>query len=180
VVSCAVGRGLRESLALVAGMVVGDLVYFYCAVVGLAALARTSGDVFVWVKLAGAAYLVWLGLRLWLQRPAIGVEKPGSTPPRRGGWRNVLGGLAVTLGNPKAIAFYAGLLPTFIDLERLSLAESVTMGGIVVLIVAGILAAYAAAAAGSRRFLAEAGRIKLMNRAAGTMMIGAGLSVAVR
>lgn len=180
VVSCAIGRGLREALALIAGIVVGDLIYFTCAVLGMAALARSMGELFLFVKLAGAAYLIWLGVRLWWQRPVSVDTGESGLIPRRGFWRGALGGLAVTLSNPKAIAFYAGLLPTFIDLENLSAAEALTMGAIVVLVVALIPAAYAVAAAGSRRFLTHPGRVRLMNRAAGTMMIGAGVSVAAR
>lgn len=180
VVSCAVGRGLRDARALIAGIVVGDLSYFTFAVLGMAALARSMGELFLVVKLAGAAYLIWLGIKLWRQRPMGPNATDGGIVSPRGFWRGVLGGLAVTLGNPKAIAFYAGLLPTFIDLENLSVAEALTMGAIVVLVVALIPAAYALAAAGSRRFLTHPGRVRLMNRAAGTMMIGAGVSVATR
>ena len=92
----------------------------------------------------------------------------------------ILGGLMVTLGNPKSIAFYAGLLPTFIDLEKLSLAEAAVMAVIVILTVGLIPAAYALAAAGSRNFFGSPARRLLLNRTAGTMMIGAALTVALR
>jgi threonine/homoserine/homoserine lactone efflux protein len=98
----------------------------------------------------------------------------------RGFWRSLLGGLMVTLSNPKAIAFYAGLLPTFVNLESLSAGTALAMGGIVVLIVGTIPAVYAFAAAGSRRFLTRPDRLQLMNRTAGTMMIGAGVTVAAQ
>lgn len=82
--------------------------------------------------------------------------------------------------NPKTIAFYVGLLPTFVDLQRLSGDEALAMGAIVVLIVGTIPAVYAFAAVGSRRFLSRPDRLKVMNRAAGTMMIGTGVSVAAQ
>jgi threonine/homoserine/homoserine lactone efflux protein len=86
----------------------------------------------------------------------------------------------VTIGNPKTIAFYAGLLPTFIDLEKLSAGDAALMGLIVILIVGLIPAAYAVAAAGSRRFFQRPGRLRLMNRTAGTMLIGSGVTVAAQ
>jgi threonine/homoserine/homoserine lactone efflux protein len=173
VVSCALGRGVREALAMVCGITLGDLLYFTCAVLGLAALARSSGGVFFAVKIAGALYLATLGVRLWLQRPTAfggGVERAGVP---RGFGRGVLAGLAVTLGNPKAIAFYAGLLPIVVTLEELTTTEMVVMGAIVVAVVGGIMSGYALAAAWGRRFLGEVGRVRWMNRIAGTVMVAA-------
>ena len=180
VVSCAIGRGFRESLALIGGMVIGDLIYFTLAVLGLAALAHTMGEFFIVVKLAGAGYLIWLGVKLWRSPPAAMAAPEGEIAPPRGFQRSLLGGLMVTLANPKAIGFYAGLLPTFINLGQLSVSEAVTMGGIVVLRVGGIPATYAYAAASSRRFFNRPSRMRALQRTAGTMMIGAGVTVAVK
>lgn len=177
VVSCAIGRGLREALAMIGGIILGDLIYFYLAVLGMAALARSMGELFIAVKLAGAAYLIWLGCRLWRQKPAAATA---ATPVTRGLGRSLLGGFMVTIGNPKTIGFYAGLLPTFVDLEKLSAADALVMGAIVILTVGLIPAGYAFAAAGSRRFFDSPAGMKLMNRTAGTMMIGAGVTVATQ
>ncbi len=179
VVSCALGRGFREALALIVGVIAGDLVYFTLAVLGLAALARSMGELFIVIKLAGAAYLVWLGVKLWRQAPVAMAAGDGAMP-RRGFRRSMLGGFMVTISNPKTIAFYAGLLPTFVDLERLSTGDALAMGTTVVLIVGLIPSAYALAASASRRFLAKPSRLKIMNRTAGTMMIGTGVTVAAR
>lgn len=180
VVSCALGRSFREALTLIVGVIIGDLLYFTLAVLGLAALARSLGGFFLVIKLAGAAYLVWLGLMLWRQPPAVMDTIGEAAVPPRGFRRSLLGGLMVTISNPKTIAFYAGLLPTFVDLQHLSGGEALAMGAIVVLIVGTIPATYAFAAAGSRRFLSRPDRLKVMNRAAGTMMIGAGVTVAAQ
>ncbi|MDI1248086.1 MAG: LysE family translocator [Lacunisphaera sp.] len=178
VVSCALGRGLRDALALIGGIILGDLIYFYLAVFGMAALARSMGEFFIVVKLAGAAYLIWLGLKLWRQEPAGPALAAAASP--RNYRRSFLGGFMVTIGNPKTIAFYAGLLPTFIDLEQLSAGDAALMGLIVILTVGLIPAAYAVAAAGSRRFFQSPARMRLMNRTAGTMLVGAGVTVAAQ
>src|SRR5688572_28552370 len=127
VVSCALGRGFREALALIAGIILGDLLYFTLAVLGMAALARSMGEFFIVIKLAGAAYLIWLGLKLWRQPPTTLSAEGDPLAPRRGFRRSMLGGLIVTLSNPKTIAFYAGLLPTFVDLEKLSAGDALAM-----------------------------------------------------
>ena len=163
---------------MICGIILGDLVYFYLAVLGMAALAHSMGELFVVVKLAGAGYLIWLGVKLWRQNPPVTASADGKASPQRGFRRSLIGGLMVTVSNPKTIGFYAGLLPTFIDLDKLSVGEAATMGAIVVVTVGGIPAVYAYAAARSRRFFGSARRMKLMHRTAGTMMIGAGVTVA--
>jgi threonine/homoserine/homoserine lactone efflux protein len=185
VVSCAIGRGLRAAAAMTCGLVIGDLVYFTLATLGMAALAHGMGDLFLVVKLAGAAYLVWLGIKLWRSQPVLHdlAEPTPSTPAgrdRRGVVGNMLAGLGVTLGNPKTMAFYAGLLPTIVDLRSLTLPNALAMAGIVVFLVGGIIGLYGIAAARARRFFGNQRRLRLMNRTAGTMMIGAGITVATQ
>ncbi|HVJ44570.1 MAG TPA: LysE family translocator [Dongiaceae bacterium] len=193
VVSCAIGRGLKAALMMTGGLVIGDLVYFTAAILGMAALAHSMGELFFIVKLAGAAYLIWLGIKLWRAKgdlapvptraPADGGQDDHGAAARRmprSHLGNLLAGLGVTLGNPKTIAFYAGLLPTFIDLQHLTLPTALAMAGIVVLLVGGIIAAYALVAAQARGFLGNRRYLRIVNRTAGTMMIGAGVTVATQ
>jgi threonine/homoserine/homoserine lactone efflux protein len=179
VVSCALGRGFRDAVAMTCGIVVGDLIYFSLAVLGMAALAHSMGDFFLIVKLMGAAYIIWLGFKLWRAKAEVPLEM-GSRSVERGFKRSFIGGLTVTLSNPKAIAFYAGLLPTVVDLDRLSASNAILMGVIVVFVVGAIPTLYALAASRTRRFFGSPRKMKLMNRTAGTVMIGAGVAVAVR
>jgi threonine/homoserine/homoserine lactone efflux protein len=179
VVSCSLGRGLRDALALICGIILGDLTYFILAVAGMAALAHSMGDLFLVVKLAGAAYLMWLGFKLWRTKSSAAMTG-AATSSSLGFKRSFAGGLTLTLSNPKTIAFYAGLLPTVIDLDKLSRADAGVMGLIVVVVVGGIPTLYALAASRARRFFNSASRMKVMNRTAGTMMIGAGVAVAAR
>jgi threonine/homoserine/homoserine lactone efflux protein len=180
VTSCAIGRGFREAVALTCGVVIGDWIFFLLAAIGMTALARSMGDLFLIVKFAGAAYLIWLGVKLWRARVDMAPGDDTSARRRRGFGRNVVAGMTLTLGNPKTIAFYAGLLPTFIDLKKLTPADIATMMLIMLPIVFGIPTAYAYAAAKARRFLTSPRRMRAMNRTAGTIMIGAGVTVAVR
>lgn len=190
IISCAIGRGLKSALIMACGLAMGDLIYFTAAILGMAALAHSLGGLFFIVKLMGASYLIWIGIKLW--RSKIEVSEIDTAPAttssenraishqQRGHLATLLGGLGVTLGNPKVVAFYAGLLPTFIDLKRLTMPNAVAMAGIVVLLVVGIMGSYGAAAAKARGFLGNRRHLKLVNRTAGTMMIGAGVTVAVQ
>ncbi len=165
---------------MIAGLVLGDLIYFTFAIGGLAALARSMGEFFYVVKLIGGVYLIWLGVKLWQQSRRERAQVEAAPMVRRGRRRSFVAGFLVTISNPKAIGFYAGLLPTFVDLGRLTLMEAFTMAGVVVLTVAAIPALYAYAATRSRRFLTSAKRMKLLDRTAGTVLIASGITVATR
>ncbi|HVU36686.1 MAG TPA: LysE family translocator [Opitutaceae bacterium] len=180
VVSCAMAHGFRSALAMIVGLVLGDLIYFTLAIAGLAALARSMGEFFYIVKLIGGGYLIWLGVKLWRQSRHAPAQVDVARTVTRSHHRSFVAGFLVTISNPKVIGFYAGLLPTFIDLERLTLTEAFTMAGIVVLTVATIPALYAYAAARSRRFFQSARSLKVLNRTAGTVLIGSGITVATR
>ena len=125
------------------------------------------------VKLAGAAYLVWLGIRMW-------------RAPREsrhlsiGGRRDALTGLSVALTNPKAILFHASLLPLVVDLNRVDL---LAISKVLIIVFVGnflVMSAYAlAAAAGAERARTVSGSTWLA-RLGGAMMIGTGTAVAIR
>ena len=76
-------------------------------------LAQALGSLFVIVKFAGAAYLIWLGIRLWQSAP-LTVDMEADAGDGKA-WRSLLTGLAISLGNPKVIAFYLGFLPAFLE-----------------------------------------------------------------
>ena len=98
-----------------AGVAIGDVVWLTFAVVGLAALAQAFHGVFLAIKYAGAAYLLYLAWKLWTApvapREVARRHGAASTPSRL-----FLGGLALTMGNPKVMVFYLALLPTLLDL----------------------------------------------------------------
>src|ERR1700759_2071574 len=99
IIARSLGHGLRGAPAFIAGFMVGDLIWFTCAATGLAMLAQSAYAVFLVVKYAGVAYLLYLAYRLWTA-PAKPLEK--STDVRRDRpFQLFLGSLALTLGNPK-------------------------------------------------------------------------------
>jgi threonine/homoserine/homoserine lactone efflux protein len=176
VVTTSVARGLAAGLSMSLGVALGDVVFLLLAVSGLALLAKTLGTLFVLVKFAGAAYLIWLGIRLWRNPPAA--PDGAGAPDRALG--PFLGGFALTLGNPKAIAFYLGFLPAFIDLASLTGWDLGMLAATTFAVIAVMLSGYAALAARSRRLFRRESVRRRLGRLLGATLIGTGLVVATR
>ena len=177
VVARALGGGFWGAVPMVLGILVGDLVYLVFAIFGLAAIAAWFGPIFVVIKWAGAAYLLYIAWSFWTAKP--GNEQMSAKS--EGGWKTFLSGLALTLGNPKTIVFYLALLPTLIPLDRpmtvLGFSELVIIVSVVLLIIGF---AYAALAAAAREFFKSSKAVQRLNRTAGAIMAGAAVLVVAR
>jgi len=177
-VAQALAGGFRSALDVIFGIVAGDLIFLLLAVYGLSALARTLGELFVVVKLAGGGYLIWLGIKLWLTKPIPPGEQ--NVANHQPGNQRMLGGLVITLGNPKVILFYAGFLPTFMDLGRLTVGDVCIVAGLVATVLVLTLGIYAYSAARARVLFTKPRAMRNLNRGAGTIMVGAGVTIATR
>ena len=130
------------------------------------------------VRIAGGAYLVWIGIKIARSVPAPQSPSPSARNRR---WRgNYLSGLAITLSNPKVILFYCGFLPTFLDLNALSPGDMALVAGIVTTILSAVLAAYALLASTARALFSDSRAVRRLNRAAGCVMIATGVTIATR
>ena len=170
--------GLRASAGFVAGVAAVDLAYLLLAVFGLSAISAVLGELFVAVKILGAAYLVYLGIRLWTDRTHE-IPIAGAPAPRRF-WKSFAEGALVDLANPKIILFYAAFLPTFADLGALGGGEVAIMAAIVVGILVATNLGFAWLASRARTLIRSRRAVKAINRTSGTLMIGAGAWVATR
>lgn len=170
--------GLRASIGFVAGVALIDLAYLLLAVYGLSAISTVLGELFIAIKILGAAYLLYLGIRLWTDRTHE-MFIPGTPVPRRF-WKSFAEGVLVDLGNPKIILFYAAFLPTFADLDKLGTRDIAIMAAIVVGILIATNFGFAWLASRARRFITSQRAVKTINRTSGTLMIGAGAWVATR
>jgi threonine/homoserine/homoserine lactone efflux protein len=173
-----IGRGVEGAGAFAAGLIFGDLVWLGVAVLGLAVLAQTFQEVLVVIKYAGAAYLLYLGYRMWTA-PAEPREISADRRPE-GVVRLFLAGLAVTLGNPKVVAFYLALLPNLLDLARVGLLGYFELAGISVFILTLVFAVYVFAAARARELFRSVRAQRILNRTGGGLMAGAAVAVAAR
>ena len=178
IVARALGSGFERTLPMVVGLCIGDIVYFSAATFGLATIAQTFGTVFMVIKYVGAAYLVWLAFKLWTAKPHG--ETVAAEASTESTLATVWAGLFLTLGNPKTMVFYLALLPSVIDLDRMTPATFVELSVVAVIILLVIGGAYAAAAARARHLFADARARRILDRTAGTMMAGAAVAVATR
>lgn len=170
-------RGTQGIPAFIAGFLVGDLVWFSIAATGFALLAQTFATLFIGIRYLGATYLAYLAWRAW----TAPVEPLESAPVRgESGPRLLVGGLALTLGNPKVVLFFLALLPTVIDLEHLTPLGMIEIAATIVVVLATTLTAYALAAARVRRLFVSVRARRAVNRGAGTVMAGAAVAVAMR
>jgi len=168
--------GFRQGAWVTLGIIAGDAVFIVLAILGLQWLAAALGDAFVWLKYLGAAYLLWLGFRLLRADPVIEVQAAGGAGAAASSF---ISGLLLTLGDQKAILFYLGFFPAFVDLAVLTLADALAVVVIAAVAVGGVKLVYAAAAA---RAVAVTGpRLgRLLNRLAGGMLLVVGTYLMVR
>ena len=177
-VARALASGFRPALAVIIGIVLGDIIFLMFAFFGLSLTAQALGDLFFIVKICGGAYLIFLGIRIWMREPALVSNEEGNH--NRPGWGNFVSGLVVTLSNPKVILFYCGFLPTFLDLSALTLSDLALVVGIITIVLACVLSTYALLASRARRMFTNKKAARRLNRAAGAVMVATGVAIAAR
>jgi threonine/homoserine/homoserine lactone efflux protein len=168
-------HGTRAALTNILGVQTGLLVAIAIVAVGLTSLMATMGYWFDWVRFAGAAYLVWLGIKL-IRVPAKGVEADAAPPPPRGGF--FLQGFLVALSNPKLLLFFGAFLPQFMDLNKDPVSQAMLLGA-TFMVLAGLTDASYALLAGQARTFFSARRTRLVSRLSGGCMIGGGIWLAL-
>ena len=179
IVARAITDGVRPALAINAGVVTGDLLFFALAATGMAAAARSLGDFFTVVQWLGAAYLVWQGIALWRHQPRPATAIAGAAHESHF-WRNYGAGLLLMFGHVQAMLFYAALLPGFVDLSRLTAMDVALVALTLVVVIGGINTGYALLAARARGFFADERAQRTLHRVAGTLMLVAAMLVATR
>jgi threonine/homoserine/homoserine lactone efflux protein len=173
-----IGRGADGAIAFSGGLILGDLVWLAVAILGLAVVAQTFHEVFVAIKYAGAAYLIYLAYRMWTA-PAE-AHDIAADRDRESRARLFLAGLALTLGNPKVVAFYLALLPNLIDLTRVGLFGYVELASVSIVVLTVVFGAYVIAAARARALFRSTRAMRLLNRTGGTIMAGAAVAVVAK
>ncbi|WP_419899668.1 LysE family translocator [Roseomonas sp. USHLN139] len=171
VIGQSLGGGRRAALPLVAGVAAGDLTAMTLSLAGLGALLATSAALFTVLKWAGAAYLVWLGVKLW-RAPVEGASVPLGA---RQAWRQAF---LVTALNPKSIAFFVAFVPQFIDPALPFLPQAAVLVASFVTLAALNALLYALAAGRLSGAVQRPSVRRILNRTGGGMLVGAGLATA--
>lgn len=182
VVSYALQRGRRSGLATVPGVILGDLTAMSISLAGAGAILITSATLFTILKLCGAAYLVWLGIKLWRAPVANPLDVDLGTDPvvaERGQWPLFWNSFVVTALNPKGIVFFVAFVPQFVDagsalLPQFSILTATFVG------LAGLNAAAWALAAGRLKATFRTPSMRrAVNRIGGACLCGAGALTAM-
>src|ERR1700690_881993 len=179
-------HGTRAALTNIAGVQAGLAIVIGIVAIGLTSLMATMGYWFDWVRFAGAAYLVWLGIKL-IRAPVEGVDAEAPPPPRGGFF---LQGILVALSNPKVLVFFGAFIPQFMDMSKDHVSQVALLG--VTFMITGAMTdsiyallagaksdvVYAVLAGRAAKFF-SAGRTRLVSRISGGFMIGGGIWLAL-
>ncbi len=176
-------HGLRRSTATMAGCLCALLVMMSVSAAGLGVFLKAWPALFDTLRLAGAAYLVWLGVRTWRSaraaRDDAAAEAVSTELPRRGRWALFRNGFAVASSNPKAILFAAALLPQFIDPRAAALPQFGALLGSFAVIEVGWYFVYAGSGAQLGRWLRRAAVARAFARVTGGLFVGFGTAMAL-
>ena len=178
VLSYALSNGRQVAVASALGVATGDLIAMSASLAGLGALVMASATLFTAIKWIGAAYLVWLGIKLWRSAPsaALAQFQPDQGTKARGVFGHTA---AVTALNPKSIAFFIAFVPQFILPE----APIAPQFAILIATFVGLAAlnalAYALLADKLRRWVAKPAAAAAVTRTGGLALIGMGAATAL-
>lgn len=173
----AAAHGFAHGAAVTLGIVLGDVLFILIAIYGLTLLAAALGEHFAWIRYLGGAYLIWLGVGLWRARSYTESDAQDGRASLRSGF---LSGLLITLGDQKAILFYLGFFPAFVDLAALTPAATAAIVAVAALAVGApkLVYAYLAGRAGAA---AGGGRVaRTLNRVAAVALCGVGAWLLVK
>jgi threonine/homoserine/homoserine lactone efflux protein len=162
------GNGVKRAMFGIFGVAFANVVYFVLSALGIASLIIASEMLFSIIKWIGVAYLVYLGLSAILSKSG-GLQIQRGTPEKPLALFSK--GFIVEFANPKALLYFAAILPQFIDLQRSILPQILTMGSVTVLIDVTIYFGYAILAHRIANSGMKAGVIKAINRVAGAGLL---------
>jgi len=176
IIANALARGTWAGLAIVLGTQFGVATMILTVAFGMQALVAFMGWAFDWIKLAGAAYLVWLGWKMLRSNGDLGSAQAEKT---KSFWGLVLEGFFVIWANPKALIFFGAFLPQFVDLSAPTFPQIAVLG-VFFMVVAGSTDAIYAVIAGQARGLLSAARVRMVSRVSGIILMAGGLWLALQ
>lgn len=169
--------GFTHGLFTALGIVVADILFILVAVYGLVFVAELMGEQFTLVKYLGGAYLIWLGISLW--RADAKTRASGAIEQSSLG-SSFLTGFLITLGDQKAILFYLGFFPAFIDLQRMTPVDTLLIVLIAILGVGGAKLVYAWLADRASLIFRNTRAIRGLNILAAAVMIAVGVALLLK
>lgn len=171
VVSRSISSGVINGLMVIIGILAADYIFIMLALSGLSAVSMLLGEFAVYVKYVGASYLVWLAYVTW---KADNFQPKTMVNDDTRLFSNSAIGLLIGMSNPKAILFYMGFFPAFIELSHIDFYDFLIILLIETCAVGGVLAVYACA--GSKaRYLFDGRKARfILNKVSGTILASCG------
>ncbi|MDD2640616.1 MAG: LysE family translocator [Arcobacteraceae bacterium] len=165
--------GVLNGFAVCVGIVLGDLILIIFALLGLSVVAHTMGSLFVVIKVLGGVYLLWFGFSLLRVKTLTKIESE-NTKSKSNFLVGFFAGFFLTLGDIKAILFYASLLPLFIDLSLIQVSEIVMILVITIFSVGGVKVIYAIFANKLLSYVKNSNVKDILRKIVGSFMMGLG------
>lgn len=179
VISYALGHGRKVALATVAGVTLGDFTAMTASMLGLGALLATSATIFTLLKWLGAAYLIYLGIKLWRAPVAVGEGADGlAVLPKEKPGRIFAHAYLVTALNPKSLIFFVAFRPQFLDPHGPVVTQLAIFEVTFLALATANASLYALLAAMARQQIRKPPVQRIVNRTGGSLMIGAGVLAA--
>jgi threonine/homoserine/homoserine lactone efflux protein len=176
IIANALARGTLAGLGIVLGTQLGLVTMIFVVASGMEALVSFMGFAFDWIKLLGAAYLIWLGYRMLRSRGELGAAHAVKA---KSFGALVVEGFVVIWANPKALIFFGAFLPQFVSLEAPTFPQIMLLG-LFFMVVAGSTDAIYAVIAGRTRGLLSAARVKIVSRVSGAILMLGGVWLALQ
>jgi threonine/homoserine/homoserine lactone efflux protein len=175
VISYGLGQGWRAALPSAVGVALGDFTAMTLSMLGIGALLATSATLFTVLKFAGAAYLIWLGIKLWRAGGSLNAQPKTDVTSTL---KMVAHAWLVTALNPKSITFFVAFLPQFLD-HRADFWTQMLIFEVTFLALAfGNALTYGLVASRARSLVRNERAIGIFNKVGGSLLVGAGVATA--
>ncbi|MCC4288272.1 MAG: LysE family translocator [Pseudomonadota bacterium] len=172
-------QGVKRTLWMMIGELIGVGFVAAAAGAGVAALMLRQPELFIAFKWVGGAYLAYLGIMMWRSRGRMAIPSELDTGPAAGRLQLATQGLVTAVANPKGWAFFMVLLPPFLDGSRPLAPQLSMLIAVILTIEFASMLVYATGGKTLRKLLGKSGNVRLLNRIAGTLMIGVGMWLAL-
>ena len=172
-------QGVKRTLWMMVGELLGVGLVAAAAGAGVAALMLRQPELFVLFKWVGGAYLGYLGIMMWRSRGRMAIPCELDAGPPASPLQLAMQGFVTAVANPKGWAFFMVLLPPFLDSSRPLPGQLSLLIAVILTIEFASMLVYATGGKTLRNVLGKSGNVRLLNRIAGTLMIGVGLWLAL-
>lgn len=175
VIANSLAGGTKAGLFTILGTSLSMISMVFVVAIGLEAVMTFVSGAFEVIKLAGAAYLIWIGWKMFRSSGRLDMAVGDRLPIGRYIWQGAL----TNWSNPKTLLFLSAFLPQFIDLSRPAFWQIMTLG-MICLVVAACSDSVYAVAAGQARHLLTAARVRMVNRVSGVILMAGGVWLALQ